>query len=124
LPIIHNGYAGDFFPGDTVRVSFTSTNHADSVRATLTDSPTVSAIRISDGSQLGAGSVSVDVFSTGSNTISVDTAADASFYLAGESYGLLLAQGSTDHNCESWAVGSFSILNRSDRSVMRAAGHL
>jgi hypothetical protein len=124
VPIIGNGYAGDFFPSDTVRVSFTSTNLATAAAATLTGSPTAAAIRLSDGSNDAAASVTADVFLTGINTFSIDTSADASFYKAGESYGLVLVQGSTDHDCAGYQIGSFSILNRSDKNVQRAAGHL
>ncbi len=108
------GYVGDFNPGDTVHLTFT-TRLVDVPTALTTGTV---AVYKNAGTALSIAGITLTanyVSTVGLNHIAITTGSDATFYAAGNDYVIMLGTGSTltATVVAGSVTGSFSLLNRS-----------
>lgn len=115
-------YYGDFTAGQTVRIPF-NTNSAAGAPITLAGTPVAKAYK--DGStstEVATGvSLSVDFDGlTGSHVVTVDLAADGTFYAAGSDFAIRLTAGTVDGvSVVGVVLGAFSVENRTQKADVR-----
>lgn len=118
-------YRGDFAAGQIVRFRF-STYANSNAPITLAGGPALAVYK--DGGvveSVAGATLTVDFDSrTGLHLVTVDTAADATFYAGGSDFDVVLTAGTVDSvSVAGTVIGSFSVANRADtRAYPEAAG--
>lgn len=106
-------YLGDFNPGDTVRLMWSS-NNAAGASITRATNGTISVYQNLNTTQTTTGVTDTEDFDglTGIHAVSIDTGADGTFYAAGRDFVVVLSGATIDGQTVNAVLAHFSIQNR------------
>jgi hypothetical protein len=112
-------YAGDYLPGQTVRLPW-STNNKSGASITRSTDGTISVYKAASTTQTTTGITAVEDFDslTGIHWISI--ALTNVFYAPHEDYAVVLSGATIDGETVNAVLGTFSIMNRSQSRLMVA----
>jgi hypothetical protein len=108
-------FIGDFTPGQTVEIKFNS-RQANGTPITLAGTPTVGVYKTGSTTESTAGVTLTPDYDarTGLHHVSINTAADGTFYAAGSDFWIILTAGTVDSvGVAGTVLGAFSLANRS-----------